>query len=156
MTSDHDEATWRAVGQYRSLDPYVLWRALKDLENEIYSLERANEPIPIKMLRMRAAMRKAKEKGAIILAMAPLNPPNALSRNNTRSIRPSFDPFDFVDQYRTLGGLRRAIAWGENVRVFAWDEDSREATDFWDQRFPALSRDEQQAVAACLLERGRS
>jgi hypothetical protein len=153
MATDNDDATWRAVARCRSLDPYSLWRALKDLENEIYSIERANDPIPIEMLRMRAAMRKAREKGVITTAFSS-KPAN--SRSNTTLIGCGFDPFDFVDRYRTLGGLRSAIAWGENVRIFAWNEDSREAAEFWDRRFPALSRDEQQAVAAYLLERGPS
>jgi hypothetical protein len=156
MVIDDDGATRRAVARYRSLDPYFLWRALKDLENELYSLERANEPIPIEMLRRREAMLKAREKELSPLATVPSQPPNALSRSSATLIGSGFDPFDFVDRYRTLGGLRSAIAWGENVRIFAWNEDSREAAEFWDRRFPALSREEQQAVAACLLERGRS
>jgi hypothetical protein len=156
MAIGDEDAMSRAVARCRSLDPYSLWRALKDLENEIYSIERANEPIPIEMLRMRAALLKAREKGAITLATVPPKSPNALLRSGATLIGSGFDPFDFVDQYRTLGDLRSAIAWGENVRIFAWNEDSREAAEFWDRRFPALSRDEQQAVAACLLERGRS
>jgi hypothetical protein len=58
-----DDGMSRAVARCRSLDPYSLWRALKDLENEIYSIKRANEPIPIEMIRMRAVLLRARGKG---------------------------------------------------------------------------------------------
>jgi hypothetical protein len=59
-----DDGMSRAVARCRSLDPYSLWRALKDLENEIYSIKRANEPIPIEMIRMRAVLLRARGKKA--------------------------------------------------------------------------------------------
>jgi hypothetical protein len=55
-----DDGMSRAVARCRSLDAYSLWRALKDLENEIYSIKRANEPIPIEMIRMRAVLLRAR------------------------------------------------------------------------------------------------
>ena len=155
MTIGDDDPTLPAVAQYRPLDPYSLWRALKDLENEIYSIGRANEPIPIEMLRMRAAMLKARGSATGTLGLGSSKLPHALARSTT-SIGSGFEQYEFVDRYRSLGGLRTAMAWGDRIRIFAWNEDAYEAAAFWDQRFPALSHDEQQAVAACLLERGRS
>ncbi len=38
--------------------------ALKDLENEIYGIKRANEPLPIEMIRMRAVLLRARGKSA--------------------------------------------------------------------------------------------
>jgi hypothetical protein len=151
-----DDGMSRAVARCRSLDPYSLWRALKDLENEIYAIKRANEPIPIEMIRMRAVLLRArgKEAGSSASISAPLQ--SGLPRNCAALKDVGCDVFDFVDRYRALGGLRVAIAWGENVRIFAWNRDSQEAAEFWDRCFPALSHDQQQAVAACLLELGRS
>ena len=151
-----DDGMSRAVARCRSLDPYSLWRALKDLENEIYSIKRANEPIPIEMIRMRAVLLRARGKKADPSASISVDPPSSLPRNCATSREARLDVFDFVDRYRALGGLRVAIAWGDNVRIFAWNRDSQEAAEFWDRCFPALSHDEQEAVAACLLELGRS
>lgn len=41
------------------VDGYTLWRALKDLNNEIYRLERSGLPIPIELARTRAVLVKA-------------------------------------------------------------------------------------------------
>lgn len=54
-----DDGMPQAVARCRSLHPYFLWRALKDLENEIYAIQRANEPIPIEMIRLRAILLRA-------------------------------------------------------------------------------------------------
>jgi hypothetical protein len=55
-----------------------------------------------------------------------------------------------------LGGLRVAIAWGENLRIFPEIRIPRRQRSFGTGASRALSHDEQQAVAACLLELGRS
>lgn len=123
MPIDEDGMS-EAVARCRSLDPYSLWRALKDLENEIYCINRAKEPIPIEMIRMRAVLLRARGKGADPSASISADPPSSLPRNCATSREAGFDVFDFVDRYRALGGLRVAIAWGENVRIFAWNRDS--------------------------------
>src|SRR5918995_1413273 len=105
MAIDDDEMS-RAVAQCSALDPYSLWRALKDLENEIYCIRRANEPIPIEMIRMRAVLLRARGKMADPSASVSVDPPSSLLRNCATSREVGFDVFDFVDRYRALGGLR--------------------------------------------------
>lgn len=151
-----DDEMSRVVARCRSLDPYSLWRALKDLENEIYAIKRANQPIPIEMIRMRAVLLRVRGKEADPSASVSALAKGSLTQNCAPLREVGIDVFDFVDRYRALGGLRVAIAWGENVRIFAWNQDSQEAAEFWDRCFPALSHDQQEAVAACLLELGRS
>lgn len=40
---------------------YDFWRAMKNLDNEIFEIANMNDPIPIKILRMREIVRRARE-----------------------------------------------------------------------------------------------
>jgi len=41
---------------------YDFWRALKNLENEIYRISGARQPIPMEMIRWRAIIRQARNR----------------------------------------------------------------------------------------------
>jgi hypothetical protein len=40
---------------------YDFWRALRDLNDEIYALGKCGHPVPINLLRLRAILREARE-----------------------------------------------------------------------------------------------
>jgi hypothetical protein len=66
-----------------------------------------------------------------------------------------FDPYDFVDHYRALGGRREAAKVEGDVGIRAWNEDTPEANELWNKTMGKLGLTSHLEVAACLLERGR-
>jgi hypothetical protein len=44
------------------LSDYDFWRALKTVNNEIFTMSRNNAPIPIEVVRLRAILKKARAK----------------------------------------------------------------------------------------------
>lgn len=40
---------------------YDFWRAMKNLDNEIFDIANSNEPIPIRILRWREIVRRARD-----------------------------------------------------------------------------------------------
>jgi hypothetical protein len=115
----------------------------------------------LEIIRLRAILQRAR-------ALRKKKPDPKQSRQKTHDEGPQthlrykqpridefFDPFEFVAQYRNLGGLRVATGWGEKIRIHLWNEETPEAAEFWQQRFHALSARHQNMVAASLLDRGR-
>jgi hypothetical protein len=144
----------REIAGSTSFDGYSLWRMQKDVNNQIYALERNRFPLPFELVRLRAIIAKARE----------LRQSRERSANANESTRPpkieaqqvkGFDEFDFVDHYRALGGLRLAVDVGSAIKVRQWDKDTPEAQDFWMGGWTGLDRIRQSAVAWALLVRGR-
>lgn len=46
------------------ISDHDLWRAIRDLDDAIFDLARDREPIPIEVLRLRAALRQARSRRA--------------------------------------------------------------------------------------------
>lgn len=57
MTSDINRLSRRLANNPLATD-YDFWRALRDLNDEIYALSKRSEPIPIDLLRLRATLRR--------------------------------------------------------------------------------------------------
>jgi hypothetical protein len=148
------DAIAQAVARAKWLDGYTLWRALKNLDNELFAIGRASAPVPMGLLRMRAIISKARALRRDDRSTAEYLPSLQLSGNELL-VTPAFDAFDFVDQYRALGGTREASAWGSTIEINRWNEETPEAAEFWNQRFPRLLHAQREAVAACLMLRGR-
>jgi hypothetical protein len=66
-----------------------------------------------------------------------------------------FDPYDFVDHYRALGGRREAAKVEGDIVIRAWNEDTPEANELWNKTMGKASTRRQLEIATCLLERGR-
>lgn len=49
-----------AIANGKILDDYSLWRITKDLDSELYKLNRAHEPLPFEIVRLRAILRRAR------------------------------------------------------------------------------------------------
>ena len=49
------------VANGSDVDGYTLWRALKDIDNELYILERNGHPVPIELARTRAVLARAQK-----------------------------------------------------------------------------------------------
>ena len=148
------DAIAQAVARAKWLDGYTLWRTLKNLDNELFVIGRASAPVPMGLLRMRAIISKARALRRGDQSSAEYRPSSQVSRNEPL-VTPAFDAFDFVDQYRALGGMREASAWGDTIEINRWNEETPEAAEFWSQRFPRLLGVQREAVAACLMLRGR-
>lgn len=71
------------------------------------------------------------------------------------NLKGGFDPYDFVDRYRALGGRRETTEVEGTVIVRAWNEDTPEADELWTKTMARLGNRLQREVATCLLERGR-
>ncbi len=56
MTSDINRLTRRLARNPLATD-YDYWRALRDLNDEVYALSKRREPIPIELLKLRATLR---------------------------------------------------------------------------------------------------
>jgi len=56
MTSDFKRLTRRIANSPRATD-YDFWRALRDLNDEVYAISKRGEAIPIELLRLRATLR---------------------------------------------------------------------------------------------------
>jgi hypothetical protein len=154
MSTDIEKIS-REIARSPSFDGYLLWRIQKDVNNQIYTLERNRFPLPIELVRLRAIIAKARE-----LRQSRDRLPNANERDHTPKIvaalaAKNFDEFDFVDRYRALGGLRLATKVGPAIKVGQWGKDTPEAEDFWIRGWTALDRIRQSAVACALLVRGR-
>jgi hypothetical protein len=106
------------------------------------------------LLRMRAIISKARALRQGDQPRAENLPSSQLSRNKPL-VTPAFDAFDFVDHYRALGGMREASAWGDTIDINQWNEETPEAAEFWNRRFPRLTHVQRDAVAASLVLRGR-
>jgi hypothetical protein len=61
VTIDVNRLTDRLAADPRITD-YDLWRALRDLDDALYALDRSGDPIPIDVLRLRAAVRRTRAK----------------------------------------------------------------------------------------------
>jgi len=153
MPSDIETIS-REIAKSGSLDGYSLWRALKDINNQIFVLEGDKSPVPIELVRLRRIIIKARAfrrncipgRAAAGALKAPMK---------TRIAADDFDAFDFVDHYRALGGRREAVDMGGTIETCQWDEDTPEAQQFWVEQSGRLSSRQRVEIARCLLERGR-
>jgi hypothetical protein len=59
MPSDINQLSRRLAKNPLSSD-YDFWRALRDLNHEIYATGKRGDPVPIDLLRLRATFRKAR------------------------------------------------------------------------------------------------
>lgn len=144
------------IARSPSFDGYSLWRILKDVNNQIFELQRTRSPVPIELGKLRAVIAKAQE-----LRQKP-NLSRSVEVARCAEIRLDwtagsvFDPFDFVDHYRALGGCRVAVDMGRaRVEIRRWNEDTSEAEDFWARRWAVLGPRERSAATQALLLRGR-
>lgn len=160
MPKEIEELSY-AIANGNIIDDYSLWRIAKDVESEIYNINRAKEPLPFEIVRLRAILRRARalRKNKPVEKQLSQKKHNEGPQPHLRHKQPQldavFDPFEFVARYRNLGGLRVATGWGEKIRIHLWNEETPEAAEFWQQRFNALSLRHQNMVAASLLDRGR-
>ena len=69
MKQDIGAAAHRLAGDHR-LSDYDFWRALKNLDNEIYRKAGEHQPIPIDMIRWRAIIKQARSQARRQLAPA--------------------------------------------------------------------------------------
>ena len=148
------DAIAQAVARAKWLDGYTLWRTLKNLDDELFLIDRAQAPVPMGLHRMRAIITRARALRRGDQSRGETLPSLQLNRNEPL-VTPALDAFDFVDQYRALGGMRQASAWGDTININQWNEETPEAAEFWNQRFPRLLHVQREAVAASLMLRGR-
>ena len=150
MTLEIDRLSQR-VARSRHCDGYKLWRTQKDLDAKIYELESAKQPILIELARIRAIIARARafRNSATYQALQEVDDQRAWSPVG------GFDPYDFVDHYRALGGRREAAKVEGDVVIRAWNEDTPEANELWNKTMGKLGTRSQLEVAVCLLERGR-
>jgi hypothetical protein len=139
------------IARSRETDGYKLWRTQKDLDTELYQLASARQPIPLKLARMRAIIAKARE----FRNSAAYRPVEEIYQHKARNLKGGFDPYDFIDHYRALGGRREAAKVDGAIIVRAWNEDTPEAEALWNGTMARLEYRLQREVATCLLERGR-
>jgi hypothetical protein len=135
----------------RDTDGYKLWRTLKDLDTELYQLASARQPIPLELARMRAIVAKARA----FRNSAAYRQVEEIHDHKARNLKGGFDPYDFIDHYRALGGRREAAKLDGAVIVRAWNEDTPEAEALWTSTMARLDNRLQLKVATCLLQRGR-
>lgn len=150
MTIEIDRLSQR-IARSRHADGYKLWRTQKDLDTEIYQLVSAKQPIPFELARTRAIIAKARA----FRNSAAYRPLQEIHEQRMWNLKSGFDPYDFVDHYRALGGRREAAKADGAVIVRAWNEDTPEAEEFWNRTMARLGNQVQREVATCLLERGR-
>jgi hypothetical protein len=153
MPSDIEKIS-RALARSTSFDGYSLWRMQKDVNNQIYALDRKRFPLPIELVRLRAIIAKARELRQSQERLPNADETHPLKTTALQQVK-SFDEFDFVDRYRALGGRRLAIDVGAAIEIRQWDKDTPEAEDFWVRGWTALDRIRQSALAWALLLRGR-
>lgn len=150
MTLEIDRLSQR-VARSRHADGYKLWRTQKDLDAQIYQLESAKQPIPLELARTRAIIARA--RAFRNSAMYP--PLQEIHEQPTWRVTSGFDPYDFVDHYRALGGRREAAKVEGDIVIRTWNEDTREADEFWNKTIARVGNRCQREIATCLLERGR-
>jgi hypothetical protein len=54
----------KRLAEKKRLTDYDLWRASRDIDNALYALDKAGDPIPMDLLRARAAVREARSGAA--------------------------------------------------------------------------------------------
>jgi hypothetical protein len=86
---------------------------------------------------------------------AAYRPVEEIHEHRVWNLKGGFDPYDFIDRYRALGGRREAAKVDGAVIVRAWNEDTPEAETLWNNTMARLDNRLQREVATCLLERGR-
>jgi len=59
MTSDINHLSQR-IAQNPLASDYDFWRALRDLNDEIYAITKREDPIPIGLLQLRATLRRGR------------------------------------------------------------------------------------------------
>ena len=64
MKQDIGAVAHRLAEDHR-LSDYDFWRALKNLDNEIYRKSGEHQPIPIEMIRWRAIIRQARSRRGV-------------------------------------------------------------------------------------------
>jgi hypothetical protein len=150
MTLEIDRIAQR-IAKRSYTDGYKLWRTQKDLDTELYQLASAKQPIPLELARMRAIIAKARA----FRNSAAYRPVEEIHQHKVRNLQGDFDPYDFIDHYRALGGRREAAKVDGAIIVRAWNEDTPEAEALWNDTMARLDNRLQREVATCLLERGR-
>ncbi len=150
MTLEIDRIAQR-IARSRETDGYKLWRTQKDLDTELYQLASARQPIPLELARMRAIIAKARA----FRNSAAYRPVEEIHEHRVWNLKGGFDPYDFIDHYRALGGRREAAKVDGAVIVRAWNEDTPEADALWNDTLARLDNRLRREVATCLLERGR-
>jgi hypothetical protein len=148
MTLEIDRLS-RRIARSRHADGHKLWRTQKDFDAEIHRLASASQPIPLELARMRAVITKARafRNSAACRPLRQIQQP-------AWSLAGGFDPYDFVDHYRALGGRREAAEVGGDIIIGTWNEDTPEADEFWNNTMARLGNRPRREVATCLLERG--
>jgi hypothetical protein len=150
MTLEIDRIAQR-IARSRDTDGYKLWRTQKDLDTELYQLASASQPIPLELARMRAIIAKVRA----FRNSAAYRPAEEIHEHRVSNLKGGFDPYDFIDRYRALGGRREAAKVDGAVIVRAWNEDTPEAEALWNDTMARLGNQLRREVATCLLERGR-
>lgn len=142
------------IARSATFDSYSLWRILKDVNNQIVTLNRTRAPVPIELARLRAIIARAQELRQTRDWSRNARSPHADAAS--AAMAGGFDAFDFVDHYRALGGLRMAVDMGDRaVDIRQWNLDTPEAADFWARGWFAFDIGRRAAVARALLIRGR-
>lgn len=100
---------------------------------------------------MRAALSKALIQRRLVMNFSQ---PNS-TVEAAPSMIPNFDPYDMVAHYRNLGGTRIATVRAGTIKVDVPSEETPEAAQFWRRSIEALSPGLREAIALCLLYRGR-
>ena len=154
MPTDIEKISRRIAGS-ASFDGYSLWRMQKDINNQIFALDRTRVPVPIELMRLRAIIAKARELRQRRDRSPDSNegsrPPNFATAKTAKN----FDEFDFVNHYRALGGLRLAVDVGSAIKIMQWNKDTPEAEEFWMRGWTTFDQLRQSAIAWALLVRGR-
>lgn len=142
------------IARSATFDSYSLWRILKDVNNQIVTLNRTHAPVPIELARLRAIVARAQELRQVRGWSRNARPRHADAASS--AMAGGFDAFDFVDHYRALGGLRMAVDMGDSaIDIRQWNLDTPEAADFWARGWAGFDPGRRAAVARALLIRGR-
>ncbi|WP_149762702.1 hypothetical protein [Neomesorhizobium albiziae] len=150
-----NEKIAKRIAHNQAFDGYAAWRMLKDINSEIFSLERNKSAVPFELVRLRwlivraRELRKASEDNKrarpSLVPRLPIEPQAA----------DEFDAFEFVDRYRALGGRRIAWVMGERITLGPTDSDTPEARELWLRIWSPSAPTVRNAISEALLVRGR-
>ena len=149
-----NEKIAKRIAHNQAFDGYAAWRMLKDINSEIFSLERNKSAVPFELVRLRWLIVRARElrKASEDKRVRPSPVPRL-----RMELQPTdeFDAFEFVDRYRALGGRRIAWVMGERITLGPTDSDTPEARAIWLRIWSASAPTVRNAISEALLVRGR-
>lgn len=154
---DKMEKIARDIAQNQAFDGYSAWRMLKEVNSEIFRLERNKSAVPIGLVRLRWLISKARE----LRKRAEDDQGHSGTTGSggkctaASAVADGFDAFDFVDHYRALGGRRVAWAMADRIRLGAMDDDTPDAARFWTRTWSNSGSSRREAISNALLIRGR-